>query len=138
MSHQDLREAGLKATMPRLKILQLLEENTDRHLSAEEICSLLQQQGEDLGLATLYRVLTQFESAGLVHRHHFAGGQSVFELDQGEHHDHLVCIGCNTVECEFDTKNCLIRISNKNFIIKEVLINKNRERYIVYDLGSVN
>ena len=97
MSQEELHQAGLKATLPRLKVLKLLEDNAARHLSAEEICQALREQGEDIGLATLYRVLTQFETAGLVHRHHFAGGQSVFELDQGEHHDHLVCLNCKSV-----------------------------------------
>lgn len=89
---QELREAGLKVTLPRLKILEILESSEDRHLSAEDIYKELLESGEDIGLATVYRVLTQFEAADLVIRHNFEGGHSVFELDRGEHHDHMVCI----------------------------------------------
>ena len=89
---QELRKAGLKITLPRLKILEILEEAKLRHLSAEDIYKELLQAGEDIGLATVYRVLTQFEAAGLVTRHNFEGGHSVFELDDGEHHDHMVCV----------------------------------------------
>jgi len=89
--NQDLRKAGLKVTLPRVKILQMLERSDTRHLSAEDVYKALLDAGEDVGLATVYRVLTQFEQAGLVERHNFDGGHSVFELDSGEHHDHLVC-----------------------------------------------
>ena len=89
--NQDLRKAGLKVTLPRVKILQMLERSDTRHLSAEDVYKALLEAGEDVGLATVYRVLTQFEQAGLVERHNFDGGHSVFELDSGEHHDHLVC-----------------------------------------------
>jgi Fur family ferric uptake transcriptional regulator len=92
MQKKDLRNAGLKVTLPRLKILEILEANEQAHLSAEDIYRELLDSGEDIGLATVYRVLTQFESAGLVTRHNFEGGHSVFELDDGEHHDHMVCI----------------------------------------------
>jgi len=92
LQRQELRKAGLKVTLPRLKILEILESNTQRHLSAEDIYRELLNAGEDIGLATVYRVLTQFESAGLVTRHNFEGGSSVFELDEGEHHDHMVCV----------------------------------------------
>ncbi len=94
MAHQrqELRKAGLKVTLPRLKILEILETSADRHLSAEDIYRELLDSGEDIGLATVYRVLTQFEAAGLVIRHNFEGGHSVFELDSGDHHDHMVCI----------------------------------------------
>ncbi|WP_188150911.1 ferric iron uptake transcriptional regulator [Teredinibacter waterburyi] len=97
MENQELRKAGLKVTLPRVKILQLLENSEDRHLSAEDVYKLLLEAGEDVGLATVYRVLTQFESAGLVERHNFDGGHSVFELDRGDHHDHMVCIESGTV-----------------------------------------
>src|SRR5689334_5806083 len=90
--NQDLRNAGLKVTLPRLKILQILEGSDTRHLSAEEIYRVLMESGDDIGLATVYRVLTQFETAGLVTRHHFESGHSVFEIDQGKHHDHIVCV----------------------------------------------
>ena len=90
--NQELRKAGLKVTLPRVKILQFLEQSEQRHLSAEDVYKALLESGEDVGLATVYRVLTQFEQAGLVERHNFDGGYSVFELDNGEHHDHLVCL----------------------------------------------
>ena len=89
---QDLRKAGLKVTLPRLKILEILENSSMRHMSAEDIYRELLDSGEDIGLATVYRVLTQFEAADLVIRHNFEGGHSVFELDSGDHHDHMVCI----------------------------------------------
>lgn len=89
---QELRKAGLKITLPRLKILEILESDSNRHLSAEDIYRDLLDSGEEIGLATVYRVLTQFEAAGLVTRHNFEGGHSVFELDDGEHHDHMVCV----------------------------------------------
>ena len=88
----ELRKAGLKVTLPRLKILEILEGAKQRHLSAEDIYKDLLQAGEDIGLATVYRVLTQFEAAGLVTRHNFEGGHSVFEIDDGDHHDHMVCV----------------------------------------------
>ena len=93
IENQELRKAGLKVTLPRVKILQLLEdsESGDHHLSAEDVYKLLLEAGEDVGLATVYRVLTQFEAAGLVTRHNFEGGHAVFELAKGEHHDHMVC-----------------------------------------------
>ncbi|RLA27617.1 MAG: ferric iron uptake transcriptional regulator [Gammaproteobacteria bacterium] len=92
VQRQELRKAGLKVTLPRLKILEILENGGMRHLSAENIYRELLDLGEDIGLATVYRVLTQFEAAGLVKRHNFEGGHSVFELDDGGHHDHMVCI----------------------------------------------
>lgn len=94
IGNQELRKAGLKVTLPRVKILQLLEtaEQDNHHLSAEDIYKSLLEAGEDVGLATVYRVLTQFESAGLVVRHNFEGGHSVFEMAKGEHHDHMVCM----------------------------------------------
>jgi Fur family transcriptional regulator, ferric uptake regulator len=98
---QDLRNVGLKVTLPRLKILEMLEHNPARHMSAEEIYRQLRDLDEDIGLATVYRVLTQFEAAGLVRRHHFEGGHAVFELERGHHHDHLVCTQCGHVE-EFE------------------------------------
>ncbi len=99
MESQDLRKAGLKVTLPRMKILELLESNTtSRHMSAEDVYKALLEGGEDIGLATVYRVLTQFESAGLVTRHHFEGGHSVFELNEGHHHDHIVCVKCGQVD----------------------------------------
>ena len=92
MEEQDIKRAGLKITQPRLKILDLLTNSSDRHLGAEEIYRTLLGNGEEVGLATVYRVLTQFEAAGLVNRHHFEGGQAVFELATEEHHDHMVCM----------------------------------------------
>lgn len=99
METQDLRNAGLKVTLPRLKILQILERQVDeRHLTAEKVYKILLSEDEDIGLATVYRVLTQFEAAGLVTRHHFEGGNSVFELATGDHHDHILCIKCGKVD----------------------------------------
>lgn len=98
MDNQQLRQAGLKITGPRLKILSLLEQASTRHLSAEDIYKALLESGDDIGLATVYRVLTQFETAGLVKRQNFEEGYSVFELNQGPHHDHLVCIKCGKVD----------------------------------------
>ncbi|MHB8454198.1 MAG: ferric iron uptake transcriptional regulator [Acidiferrobacterales bacterium] len=93
----NLKKAGLKATLPRLKILSILEEAKVRHMSAEDVYKSLLEAGEEVGLATVYRVLTQFETAGLVIRHNFEGGRSVFELNQGHHHDHMVCLECGKV-----------------------------------------
>lgn len=99
MESNDLRNVGLKVTLPRVKILEILEKQTDqRHLSAEQVYKILLSENEEIGLATVYRVLTQFEGAGLVTRHHFEGGNSVFELDKGQHHDHIVCMKCGKVD----------------------------------------
>jgi len=98
MDDQDLRDVGLKVTTPRVKILAILEDSALRHMSAEDVYKALLERKEDIGLATVYRVLTQFEAAGLVQRHHFEGGQAVFELDRGGHHDHIVCMDCGHVE----------------------------------------
>ncbi len=95
---KQLKNAGLKITIPRLKVLQILEQSPKHHLSAEGVYKALLETGEDVGLATVYRVLTQFEEAGLVSRHNFEGGYSVFELSLGVHHDHLVCVKCGSVE----------------------------------------
>ena len=97
LQRQELRKAGLKITLPRLKILEILESSVEHHLSAEDIYKKLLSLGEDIGLATVYRVLTQFETAGLVKRHKFEGGSSIFEIDQGEHHDHMVCVETGAV-----------------------------------------
>jgi len=93
-----LREAGLKVTLPRMRVLHILEHSEQRHFSAEGVYKTLVEQGEDVGLATVYRVLTQFEAAGLVIRHNFDGDHAVFEMNQGEHHDHLVCVKCGKVQ----------------------------------------
>jgi Fur family ferric uptake transcriptional regulator len=97
MSSQ-LKTAGLKITGPRVKVLQILERGQARHLSAEDVYKQLLEMGDDVGLATVYRVLTQFEQAGIVIRHHFESGLSVFELSEGKHHDHLVCVKCSAIE----------------------------------------
>lgn len=96
-SRSELKKVGLKTTVPRLKILGILEESKVRHMTAEDVYKELLEAGEDIGLATVYRVLTQFETAGLVIRHNFEGGRSVFELDDEGHHDHLVCVECGRV-----------------------------------------
>ncbi len=98
----DLKNAGLKATVPRLRIINLFETSTMRHMTAEDVYRQLLSEGLDIGLATVYRVLTQFEQAGLLVRHHFESGRSVFELNQGSHHDHLVCMTCGRVEEFYD------------------------------------
>ena len=100
----DLKNIGLKATLPRLKILDLFEQSNKRHMTAEEVYRLLTDEGQDIGLATVYRVLTQFEQAGLLMRHHFDSDKAVFELNQGDHHDHLVCLQCGKVEEFFDAE----------------------------------
>lgn len=97
MENQELRKVGLKVTLPRVKILQILEHTSGRHMSAEDVYKALMDADEDVGLATVYRVLTQFEGAGLVVRHNFDGGHSVFELSRGEHHDHMVCVDSGEV-----------------------------------------
>ena len=101
-SPQDLKSAGLKATLPRLRIINLFETSKIRHLTAEDVYKLLLAEGFDIGLATVYRVLTQFEQAGLLVRHHFESGKAVFELNLGSHHDHLVCLQCGRVEEFYD------------------------------------
>ena len=97
MESDDIKNAGLKVTLPRMKILELLENSEDRHLKAEDIYKILLDSGEEIALATVYRVLTQFETAGLVTRHHFDGGHAVFEINDGDHHDHLVDISTGRV-----------------------------------------
>jgi Fur family ferric uptake transcriptional regulator len=105
LSHpSDLKSIGLKATLPRLKILDLFEQSNKRHMTAEEVYRLLSDEGQDIGLATVYRVLTQFEQAGLLIRHHFDSDKAVFELNQGDHHDHLVCLQCGKVEEFYDSE----------------------------------
>jgi len=98
LENQDIRQAGLKVTLPRVKILEILESCEARHVSAEDVYKQLLANDEEIGLATVYRVLTQFEAAGLVERHQFDGGHSVFELNRGGHHDHIVCVRCGKVE----------------------------------------
>jgi len=103
-SPSDLKNAGLKATVPRLKIINLFEASKVRHLTAEDVYRQLLADGVDIGLATVYRVLTQFEQAGLLARHHFESGKAVFELNEGRHHDHLVCMQCGRVEEFYDAE----------------------------------
>ena len=98
MGNSQLKKVGLKITLPRTKILSILETAKDRHMSAEDVYKALLKAKDEVGLATVYRVLTQFEQAGIVDRHHFEGGHSVFELSEGEHHDHLVCLKCGKIE----------------------------------------
>lgn len=98
MNNTDLRKVGLKVTIPRLKVLEIFEKNATEHLSAEDIYKALLEEGSDVGLATVYRVLTQFEAAGLISRHNFIGGQAVYELTAEHHHDHMICVKCNRVE----------------------------------------
>lgn len=97
MDNTDLKKAGLKVTLPRLRVLEILEKSPNRHMSAEDVYRAMLNAEEDTGLATIYRVLTQFEAAGLVVRHNFEGGHAVFELDSGQHHDHIVCTQCGKI-----------------------------------------
>jgi Fur family ferric uptake transcriptional regulator len=119
---KDLRDIGLKATLPRLKVLDLFQHSKDRHLSAEDIYKLLLSENADIGLATVYRVLTQFEQAGLLMRHHFESGKAVFELNEGTHHDHIVCVNCGHVE-EFydaDIEKRQVKIAkDRGFLVKD-------------------
>lgn len=94
----ELKATGLKATLPRLKILEIFQKNADRHLSAEDVYRLLLSDNLEVGLATVYRVLTQFEHAGILSRNYFEAGKAVFEMNEGEHHDHIVCVSCGRVE----------------------------------------
>lgn len=107
MGSKELKQAGLKVTLPRMKILDMLQHQESTHLSAEAIYRALVDSGEEIGLATVYRVLTQFESSGLVRRHHFEGGQSVFEINHGGHHDHILCLECGRIEefCDEDIEH---------------------------------
>nr|WP_315486588.1 ferric iron uptake transcriptional regulator [uncultured Undibacterium sp.] len=98
----DLKASGLKATLPRLKILEIFQNSSVRHLTAEDVYKILLTENMDVGLATVYRVLTQFEQAGLLNRNHFESGKAIFELNEGSHHDHLVCLDCGRVEEFFD------------------------------------
>jgi len=103
MTHADeLKSSGLKATLPRIKILEVFQRTAQRHMTAEDVFKALLAEGADIGLATVYRVLMQFEQAGLLSRSHFESGKSVFELNQGQHHDHLVCLSCGRVEEFYD------------------------------------
>ena len=118
----NLKTSGLKATLPRLRILNLFETSTVRHLSAEDVYRTLLGEGVDIGLATVYRVLTQFEQAGLLVRHHFESGKAVFEINQGGHHDHLVCMQCGRVEefCDPEIERRQARIAReRGFAIHE-------------------
>ena len=118
----NLKTMGLKATLPRLRILSLFENTVTQHLSAEDVYRLLINEGEDIGLATVYRVLTQFEQAGVLKRHHFESGKAVFELNRGDHHDHLVCIQCGHVGEFYDEEieNRQTQIAkDRGFVIRE-------------------
>ena len=100
----ELKSTGLKATLPRLRILEIFQGNARRHMSAEDVYRVLLEEGSDVGLATVYRVLSQFEHAEILSRSHFEGGKSVFELNAGQHHDHLVCLDCGKVEEFYDAE----------------------------------
>ncbi len=126
MTKQDLRDAGLKVTLPRLKILHLIESAASKHLSAEDIYNRLLASQEDIALATVYRVLAQFEQAGILTRHHFEGDHAVYELNQGEHHDHLVCTRCNQVSEFFDPEIERLQeqiAKNEGFIMTDHALN---------------
>lgn len=119
---QDLKQAGLKTTLPRLRILSIFENGDRRHYTAEDVYRALLDAGEEIAFATVYRVLTQFESAGLVIRHNFEGDRAVFELDRGDHHDHMVCVNCNKVIEFFDEEieELQRKVAKKNnFILQD-------------------
>ncbi len=122
MESSELRKVGLKVTLPRMKILEILETSKTRHMSAEDVYKLLLDANEEIGLATVYRVLTQFEAAGLVTRHHFEGGHSVFEMNEGHHHDHIVCNQCGKVVefVEETIERCQEKVAKKEgFAIRD-------------------
>ena len=128
MAHQTLKQAGLKATSPRIRILKILENAHQKllHMSAEDVYQQIRLADEDIGLATVYRVLTQFEAAGLVKRLHFTEGRSVFELNQGKHHDHLVCVNCGKIQEFVDAiiENKQLEIAKKaNFYMTDHALN---------------
>lgn len=137
MDNQELKRVGLKVTLPRIKILEILEKSDNHHMSAEDVYRILLESEEDIGLATVYRVLTQFEAAGLVTRHNFESGYSVFELNEGEHHDHLICGKCGTVDEFFDNiienrqqeiaKAANFTITEHNFTIYGICGNCNKK-----------
>ena len=118
----DLKSSGLKATLPRLKILEIFQNSKVRHLTAEDVYKVLLNESMDIGLATVYRVLMQFEQAGLLHRNHFESGKAIFELNEGEHHDHLVCLDCGRVEefCDVEIEQRQNNIAQqRGFVIAE-------------------
>jgi Fur family ferric uptake transcriptional regulator len=100
----ELKSTGLKATLPRLKVLEIFQKGSQRHMSAEDVFRVLLEERSDVGLATVYRVLTQFEQAGILTRSNFEGGKAVYELNEGQHHDHLVCLDCGKVEEFYDAE----------------------------------
>ena len=105
MTHADeLKNSGLKATLPRIKVLEVFQKTNQRHMSAEDVFKTLLAEGSDVGLATVYRVLMQFEQAGILSRNHFESGKAVFELNEGKHHDHMVCVSCGKVEEFYDAE----------------------------------
>ncbi|MCZ6724140.1 MAG: ferric iron uptake transcriptional regulator [Gammaproteobacteria bacterium] len=128
MQSSDIKNAGLKLTLPRMKILELLESSEDRHLKAEDIYKILLDSGEEIALATVYRVLTQFETAGLVTRHHFEGGHAVFELNDGDHHDHLVDISTGKVVEFYDE----VIEQRQNVIAKKFNFNITEHTMVLY------
>ena len=125
---KDLKDAGLKITLPRIKILQVLENSSIQHVSAEDVYKMLIAADEEIGLATVYRVLTQFEQAGLVARHNFEGGHSVFELSKEDHHDHIVCQKCGKIT-EFSDEKIEIRQSEVAKSLGYTLLDHNLNMY---------
>ena len=123
--HDDLKKTGLKATLPRLKVLGIFEKNKDQHLSAEDIFKIMLHTGDEVGLATIYRVLTQFEQSGILIRHHFESDKSVFELNEKDHHDHIVCLQCGFikefVDDEIENRQNMIAEKNGFKIIEHAL-----------------
>ncbi|MDH2916354.1 MAG: ferric iron uptake transcriptional regulator [Gallionella sp.] len=132
---ENLKNAGLKSTLPRLKVLQLFETSKERHLSAEDVYKLLVSSGEVVSLATVYRVLTQFQQAGLLMQHHFESGKSVFELNSGEHHDHIVCLQCGHVEEFFDAA---IEVRQEKAAVEHDFAIRDHALYIYADCTKKN
>ena len=133
MVSQDLRKVGLKVTLPRIKILDILENSEQRHMSAEDVYKILLGQNEEIGLATVYRVLNQFDDAGIVTRHHFEGGKSVFELAHKAHHDHLVCLKCGKV-VEFEDN--VIEERQKDIAVANKIKLTNHSLYLYGECGD--
>ena len=133
--NRELKKAGLKVTLPRLKILEILQEPRNQHISAEDVYKLLIEQEEEIGLATVYRVLNQFDDAGILNRHHFEGGKSVFEISHKEHHDHLVCLTCGKV-VEFEDN--IIEKRQEEIAKKHNMKLTNHSLYLYGECGDGN
>jgi Fur family ferric uptake transcriptional regulator len=133
--NKELKKAGLKVTLPRLKILEILQGPQNQHISAEDVYKILLEKGEEIGLATVYRVLNQFDDAGILNRHHFEGGKSVFEISQKEHHDHLVCLSCGKV---FEFEDHVIERRQDEIAAKHNMKLTNHSLYLYGECNKVD